>query len=200
MFLSVSFSHIVVVCLVRHCLGDMGDNHITLSTNHSGRLPLPSIPTRSFFSGAMSSISIWKHNIILTGVYTNNQLIFIPICHFYHMEFHHSLSRRDEYHISWWNLTGWFSLRPVNINVLFLICSHVYFRASEKNPCGISLAGKKRFSAFSQILNYLSMQLKLALEIEYNICKSANKEKYFLKYKFVYDLYITYREYSIIYM
>ncbi len=31
------------------------------------------------------------------------------------------------------------------------------------------------------------MQLKLALEIEYNICKSGNKEKYFLKYKFVYD-------------
>ncbi len=27
---------------------------------------------------------------------------------------------------------------------------------------------------------------KLALEIDYNICKSANKEKYFLKYKFVY--------------
>ncbi len=32
------------------------------------------------------------------------------------------------------------------------------------------------------------MQLKLALDIiEYNICKSANKEKYVLKYKFVYD-------------
>ncbi len=31
------------------------------------------------------------------------------------------------------------------------------------------------------------MQLKLALEIEYNICKSANEEKYFFKYKFVYD-------------
>ncbi len=30
------------------------------------------------------------------------------------------------------------------------------------------------------------MQLKLALEIEYDIGKSANK-KYFLKYKFVYD-------------
>ncbi len=30
------------------------------------------------------------------------------------------------------------------------------------------------------------MQLKLALEIEYNICKSRNKEKYILKYKFVY--------------
>ncbi len=25
------------------------------------------------------------------------------------------------------------------------------------------------------------MQLKLALEIEYNICKGTNKEKYFLK-------------------
>ncbi len=31
------------------------------------------------------------------------------------------------------------------------------------------------------------LQLKLALEIEYNIYKSDNKEKYFLKYKFVYD-------------
>ncbi len=30
------------------------------------------------------------------------------------------------------------------------------------------------------------MQLKLALEIEYNICKSANKEKHYLKYEFVY--------------
>ncbi len=31
------------------------------------------------------------------------------------------------------------------------------------------------------------MQLKLALEIKYNICKSTNKEKYILKYKFVHD-------------
>ncbi len=33
------------------------------------------------------------------------------------------------------------------------------------------------------------IQLKLALEIEYNtcICKSDNEEKYFLKYKFEYD-------------
>ncbi len=30
-------------------------------------------------------------------------------------------------------------------------------------------------------------QVKMALEIEYNICKNSNKEKDFQKFKFVYD-------------
>ncbi len=52
--------------------------------------------------------------------------------------------------------------------------------ASQEYPCQQEL---------SIILDlYASLvQLKLGLEIEYNMCRNNNKEKYFLKYTFIYD-------------
>ncbi len=57
-------------------------------------------------------------------------------------------------------------LRPVKINVLFLICTCIYFRAYEKNdPRGINLARKRRFSAFSQFWKHLSRPIRSWLKL-----------------------------------